>query len=1095
MSSIPIPPPLPLNIESRELIEKRKKELNTKSKNIKYIGLQNQGSTCYLNSLIQSLFMTPEFRFNIFQWKYDINLHGNSKDCIPFQLQKLFYRLQYPIRKIEKTIDLTKSFQWNNNEVYIQQDIEELCRVLFEAIEISIGTFDNFINELYRGNCQSIIQCLECNNKSINQDTFLDLSLPIMNIFEGIHNKSLGMALMNFIKPERLEKDNQYFCSKCNKKVDADKYMKFEKFPKILFIQLGRFYYDFQIDSRNKLHNKVPFPLILNCNKYLKDYKDIIYNSNEDENDNFCIQYSEEIINNYLKEGPNVYELFSIVIQSGTANGGHYFAYIKSFEDNKWYNFNDSNVSEITTDNIINVFGNDNLINKNYSTSTTAYCLMYRKISKNDKVYTIEDMKVDDNLIEMLKEENEEIIKKEKEREEKISQINITFFKDNIKKIISIKRTSTFELLKEKLIKEFNLNDEESQKFKIREYNSMYKKGLEYIEAADNDTLEQIYISSYKHYSIQLPDNNGNFPIYDPTLIELNIHLFNDTIDSDTPIEKYPNNTIKISTNSKMKDLPIEICKSLNLDLNTKIFVLRRNDFGFGIEVTYTQIENKYLYSDDDIYLKNLSQRGDLFIEIGENISMSNSNWMKIFKKQKGKITIKFNTLDDLSNFSNQIIVNKFDTIKEIKERLCETLSYNPNEIIIKKGGKNGEELFELDNTLSNYLKGDKEFVIYLEKGNPLKENQLIINVCMCLYDYEKFNIFPYKIEDISKIIIDNDKSILDLKKEILNKCNLPFQEDDNNIIIIRNLIAGRPGKIYLDNTIIKNLDFVNEMKIVVQNIQKDLIDFSLIENKNYSDDEIIQLTLRYFNISNWNLSPPIEILINYSESIKSIEKIILKYFPEISKEENIQIIKIKFNIYLDEIMKMEFIDLIEYENSSLDKYPFIIKNNGYVLIIKDKSKEIGEINDEIKKKYFKPEDKKNIPPPPDINLINSNSNNNRVKNMIKLFENGEFDLVTKTYKNVEYKTKRERPKEKGIVIKVKKIGEEEEKKEEDKKENEKKEGVLNDEEKKNNEVKVEEKKNEENKINNNNKVTNDIFDEIPPDIFDDNEINIEPLI
>jgi len=43
--------------------------------------------------------------------------------------------------------------------------------------------------------------------------------------------------------------------------------------------------------------------------------------------------------------------------------------------------------------------------------------------------------------------------------------------------------------------------------------------------------------------------------------------------------------------------------------------------------------------------------------------------------------------------------------------------------------------------------------------------------------------------------------------------------------------------------------------------------------------------------------------------------------------------------------------------------------------------------------------------------------------------------------------------------------------------------------------VKVEEKKNEENKINNNNKVTNDIFDEIPPDIFDDNENNIEPLI
>jgi|TARA_B110000285_G_C15046261_1_gene574477 ubiquitin carboxyl-terminal hydrolase 47 len=27
--------------------------------------------------------------------------------------------------------------------------------------------------------------------------------------------------------------------------------------------------------------------------------------------------------------------------------GGHYYAYIKSFEDGKWYNFNDAIVSEI----------------------------------------------------------------------------------------------------------------------------------------------------------------------------------------------------------------------------------------------------------------------------------------------------------------------------------------------------------------------------------------------------------------------------------------------------------------------------------------------------------------------------------------------------------------------------------------------------------------------------------------------------------------------------------------------------------------------------------------------------------------------------
>ena len=55
----------------------------------------------------------------------------------------------------------------------------------------------------------------------------------------------------------------------------------------------------------------------------------------------------------YLKAGDYVYELYSILIHSGSAMGGHYYAYIKSFEDGKWYNFNDGSVSVIPQ-NIIN---------------------------------------------------------------------------------------------------------------------------------------------------------------------------------------------------------------------------------------------------------------------------------------------------------------------------------------------------------------------------------------------------------------------------------------------------------------------------------------------------------------------------------------------------------------------------------------------------------------------------------------------------------------------------------------------------------------------------------------------------------------------
>lgn len=37
----------------------------------KYLGLSNQGATCYMNSLLQTLFMTPEFRTAIYSWKYN----------------------------------------------------------------------------------------------------------------------------------------------------------------------------------------------------------------------------------------------------------------------------------------------------------------------------------------------------------------------------------------------------------------------------------------------------------------------------------------------------------------------------------------------------------------------------------------------------------------------------------------------------------------------------------------------------------------------------------------------------------------------------------------------------------------------------------------------------------------------------------------------------------------------------------------------------------------------------------------------------------------------------------------------------------------
>ena len=42
---------------------------------------------------------------------------------------------------------------------------------------------------------------------------------------------------------------------------------------------------------------------------------------------------------------------------SGAISGGHYYAYVKNLESKKWYNFNDSNVSEISEEKVCESWG------------------------------------------------------------------------------------------------------------------------------------------------------------------------------------------------------------------------------------------------------------------------------------------------------------------------------------------------------------------------------------------------------------------------------------------------------------------------------------------------------------------------------------------------------------------------------------------------------------------------------------------------------------------------------------------------------------------------------------------------------------------
>uniref|UniRef100_A0AAY4DZU1 Ubiquitin carboxyl-terminal hydrolase 8 n=1 Tax=Denticeps clupeoides TaxID=299321 RepID=A0AAY4DZU1_9TELE len=316
-------------------------------------GLRNLGNTCYMNSVLQCLCNTPAMAdyFNKNYYQEDINRSNilGHKGEVAEEFGVIMKALWSGLYKCISPRDFKITIGKINDQFacYDQQDSQELLLFLMDGLHEDLNKADNrkrykeepndhlddmkaadlawskhkLLNEsiivaLFQGQFKSTVQCLTCHRKSRTFETFMYLSLPLAST-----NKcSLQDCLKLFSKEEKLTDNNKVFCRHCKAHRDSTKKLEIWKIPPILLVHLKRFSYEGR--WKQKLQTSVDFPL---------EGLDLI-------------QY---VIG--PKQSVKKYNLFAVSNHYGGLDGGHYTAYCKNTPKQRWYKFDDHEVSEIST--------------------------------------------------------------------------------------------------------------------------------------------------------------------------------------------------------------------------------------------------------------------------------------------------------------------------------------------------------------------------------------------------------------------------------------------------------------------------------------------------------------------------------------------------------------------------------------------------------------------------------------------------------------------------------------------------------------------------------------------------------------------------